>query len=71
MPRTAVGMVLSQVLGGEERAIAYYSRLYAPTKVNYCTSRKELLAVVEGLRQFRAYVLRRHCTIRTDHAALR
>ena len=27
--------------------------------------------MVEGLRQFRPYVLGRHCVIRTDHAALR
>ena len=51
--------------------VAYYSRLYAQSEVNYCTTPKELLAVVEGLRQFRSYVLGRHCVIRTDHAALR
>ena len=67
----AVGVVLSQVQNGEERVIAYYSRLYAQTETNYCTSRKELLAVVKGLRQFRPYVLGRHCMIRTDHAALK
>ena len=54
-----VGVVLSQVQDGEERVIAHYSRLYAHTEINYCTSRKELLAVVEGLRQFRPYVLGR------------
>ena len=27
--------------------------------------------MVEGLRQFRPYVLGLHCVIRTDHAALR
>ena len=48
----AVGVVLSQVQDGEERVIAYYSSLYAQTVINYRTSRKELLAVVEGLRQF-------------------
>ena len=50
-------VILSQVQDGEERVIAYYSRLYAQTEINYCTSRKELLAVVEGLRQFGPYVL--------------
>ena len=67
----AVGVVLSQVQNGEERVIVYYSRLYAQTETNYCTSRKELLAVVKGLRQFRPYVLGRHCMIRTNHAALK
>ena len=32
--------------------------------------RKELLAVVYGLKQFRQYLLGRHIVIRTDHAAL-
>ena len=66
----AVGVVLFQVLDEEERVIAYHSRLYAQTTINYCTSRKELLAVVEGLRQFRPYVLGRQCMIRADYAAL-
>ena len=51
--------------------VAYYSRLYAQSEVIYYTTRNELLAVVEGLKQFRPYVLERHCVIRTDHAALR
>ena len=36
----AVGVILSQVQDGEERVKAYYSRLYAQTGVNNCTSRK-------------------------------
>ena len=67
----AVGVVLSQKQDGEERPIDYFSRLYFRTKVNYCTTRKELLAVVEALRQFRPYVLGPHFRVRTDHAALR
>ena len=70
-PDVAVGVVLSQVQNGEERVIAYYSRLYAQTEINYCTSRKELLVVVEGLRKFPPYVLGRNCMIRTDRAALK
>ena len=67
----AVGAVLSQIQDGEERPVAYFSRLYFRTEVNYCTTRKELLAVVESLRQFRPYVLGRHFRVRTDHEALR
>ena len=66
----AVGAVLSEIQDGEERPVAYFSRLYFRTEVNYCTTRKELLAVVEALRQFRPYVLGRHFRVRTDHAAL-
>ena len=64
------GVVQSQVQDGVERVIAYYGRLYVPAEIIYCTTRKELLAVVEGLRQFRPDVLGRHCVVRTDHAAL-
>ena len=67
----AIGVALSQVQDGVERVIAYYSRLYAQAEINYFKTRKELLVVVERLRQFRSYVLWRHCAVRTDHAALR
>ena len=36
----------------------------------YETTRKELLAVVHGLEQFRQYLLGHHVVIRIDHAAL-
>jgi hypothetical protein len=36
----------------------------------YCTTRKELLAVVFGLKQYKHYVLGRPLRIRTDHSAL-
>ncbi|GFO29685.1 Pol polyprotein [Plakobranchus ocellatus] len=38
---------------------------------NYCTTRKELLAVVRFTRQFRPYLLGRHVHVRTDHSSLR
>ena len=66
-----VGAVLSQIQVGEERAMVYFSGLYSSTEVNYCTTRKGLLAVVEALQQFRPYALERHFRVRTDHAALR
>ena len=49
---SVVGAVLSQVQEGEERPVAYFSCLYSRTETNYCTTRKELLAVVEALRQY-------------------
>jgi len=36
----------------------------------YETTRKELLAIIVGLKQFRQYLLGGHFIIRTDHAAL-
>ena len=67
----ALGAVLSQVQEGEERPKVYFSGLYSRTDVNYCTTRKEWLAMVEALRQLRPFVLGRHFRVRTNHAALR
>ena len=63
--------MLSQIQEGEEIPVVYFSRLYSRTEVNYCTTRKELLAVMEVPRQFIPYVLGRHFRVRDNHAALR
>jgi len=39
-------------------------------ELRYDTTRKELLAIVNWLKQFRQYLSGRHFIIRTDHAAL-
>ena len=62
--------VLSQVEDGQEKVISYASRLYSTAERRYCVTRKELLAVVFFLKQFRQYLLERSFTVRTDHAAL-
>jgi len=62
-----LGAVISnQTPSGEERVVAYASQ----RRLKDETTRKELLAVVYGLRQFRQYHHFRHIIIRTDHAAL-
>ena len=66
----AIGAVLSQVQAGEKRVIAYASRTYSKANLNYCTTRKELLAVVHFVKQFKQYLLQREFFIRTDHDAL-
>ncbi len=65
-----IGAVLSQLQQGEERVLAYGSRSLTPTEQNYCTTRRELLAVVEFTRHFRQYLLGRSFTVRTDHSSL-
>jgi transposase InsO family protein len=67
----AIGAVLSQIQNGEERVIAYASRLLNRAERNYCVTRRELLAVVYFCKQFRTYLLGRQFLIRTDHSALR
>ena len=66
----SIGAVLSQNQDGEERVVAYGSRLYSQAESNYCTTRQELLAIVYFVRQFKQYLLGRKFLIRTDHAAL-
>ena len=63
---TSIGAVLSQVQNGEERVIAYASRTYNKAERNYCTTRKELLAVVYFIRQFKQYLVVSSFLIRTD-----
>jgi len=48
----AVGAVLSQVIDGGERPIAFYSRVLNGAQKNYCPTRRELLAVVVALQHF-------------------
>ena len=66
----AIGAVLSQVQDGEEKVIAYGSRLYSKAEAQYCTTRKELFAVVFFTKYYKQYLLRRKFLIRTDHTAL-
>ena len=65
-----LGAVLSQTQNGEERVIAFASRTLSKPELKYEVTRKELLAVVFGLKQFRQYLLGRHIILRTDNAAL-
>lgn len=66
----AIGAELLQVQDGVERVIAYGSYALSREQRRYCTTRKELLAIVRFTRQFRAYLLGRQFIIRTDHASL-
>ena len=66
-----IGAVLSQVQGGMERPVAYYSRVLSRPEKQYCTTRKELLAVVKSIHHFRPYLYGVEFVVRTDHAALK
>ena len=64
-----IGGVLSQNIEGTEHVIACYSKSLNPAQQKYCTTRRELLAVVATLDHFKGYVWGPHFTVRTDHAA--
>jgi len=64
----SVGAVLSQVQGGNEVVVAYYSKTLSAAEKNYCTTRKELQAVVKVVKHFRPCLYGRTFRLRTDHA---
>jgi len=67
----AVGAVLSQMVDGIERPIAFFSRVMGKSQRAYCATRRELLAVVMALQHFRHYLLGTKVILRTDHASLK
>jgi hypothetical protein len=66
-----IGAELSQVQEIVERPIAYGSLMsLGRDQRKYCTTRKELLAVVRFTRMYRHYLLGRRFIVRTDHHSL-
>jgi len=66
----AAGVVLQQEQDGLLRVNSYASKAFTGTEKLYCIKRKELAAMVFGLKHYRQYLLARKIVIRTDHAAL-
>ena len=64
------GAVLSQLQQGQEKVIAYNSRLFNKHEKGYCVTRKELLALYENVKHFQQYLYGRKFIIWTDHKAL-
>ena len=67
-----VGAVLSQRQEDcSIRPIAYASRTLQKHEANYGISELEALAVVWAVKHFRVYLYGHHCTVFTDHSALK
>ena len=67
----SVGAVLSQKSEeGDEKVIAYYSKVLSKRERRYCVTRRELLAVVQAVSHFHCYLYGQNFKIRTDHSAL-
>jgi transposase InsO family protein len=67
---TGIGAVLSQVQQEEEKVIGYASKTLSKSERAYCTTYKELLAVVKFVKHFKPYLWGQPVIIRTDHASL-
>ena len=65
-----LGGVLSQIQNDVESVIAYCSRPLRPSQRKYCTTKREMLAVVSMCIQFRSYLRGSKFTLRTDHKSL-
>ena len=66
-----IGAVLSQIQDDEEKVVAYASKTLSKTERNYCITRRELLAVVQFVTQFKHFLLGRKFLVRTDNSAVR
>ena len=62
--------ILVQQQEGKERIIYRASRTLSISKQNYSVTKKECLAVVWGIKNFRNYVIANHFKVYTDHYSL-
>ena len=67
---TPLGAVLSQIIDGEERPIAFESRVLSKTEINCTTTKREALGIVQSMQMFRLYIYGSQYIVRNDHASL-
>lgn len=66
-----IGAALAQIQDGKEVPLAFASKTLSKTQRRYCTTYKELFAVVEMAKHFKHYLYGQKVIVRTDHASLR
>ena len=64
-----IGAVLSQQQNGK-KVISYFSKCLSRSERQYCTTRRELLAVVIAIKHYHHYFIGQNFTVRTDHGSL-
>lgn len=65
-----LGAVLSHVVNGVERPVAFASRSMSQAERNYAHIEKEALAIIFGVKKFHKYLYGRSFVIITDHQPL-
>lgn len=66
----ACGAVLSQIVDGEDRPIAFASKPFTKGEVNKITKEQELIAIHWGVKHFYPYLYGTFFTIKSDHKSL-
>lgn len=67
----ALGAVLLQGEGPDERPIEYASRLLTPAERNYHTTEREALAVIWAVDKYRGYIENATIVVQSDHQPLK
>jgi len=66
----ALGGILYQLVDGKLKPCAFHSRKFKSAEVNYSTTEKELLSIVDCCRTWRHYLYGVPFIVRTDHKPL-
>lgn len=65
-----IGTVLSHVVNGQERPVAFASRLLTVAEGNYSQLDRETLAIIYGVNEFYMFLFTRKFTVVTDNRPL-